>query len=479
MKRKQNKIQRIYCIILFLFVISSILFSIKLSNADDQINVFFLAVSNSAPDNATNFYPQNESINISIPVTLEVVVYDNTSDTIDVYFYNATDDSLIGINYNVSTYGLNAGTASFIWSDLENNLTYRWYTISRDGEYNNTSDIWNFRTTPGIAPIIGSNIFPLNNSINVDLQITCHIEINDDDGHDMNIYWYENTSGDWILKQTNLSMSNGTYYWTFLNAINYSTTYYWKVVIDDGFYQTTKIYNLITKSNPYVEDSSETYPDFIYPPNRDPIATITGPYYANINETIIFYANQSNDPDGHIIGYRWDFNNDGIFDTDWQKDDFVSYIYSKTGNYTIKLIVRDGRGAETLFYHNITIIGGLQSPSVQINGPYYSYTHEKIYFNCTLSLDTDIEIIEYLWDFGDGITSDIKNPVHSYKKSGNYTVILKIRDDNNLTDITQTYVFIEQGEIRELPLLLPIIIIMAVISLISVLFLIKRKLNIK
>ena len=63
----------------------------------------------------------------------------------------------------------------------------------------------------------------------------------------MNISWYENTTGTWVLQQTNSSVSNGTYYWHFTNASQYSTTYYWKVEVDDGNHTITKIYHFTTR----------------------------------------------------------------------------------------------------------------------------------------------------------------------------------------------------------------------------------------
>ncbi|MEW6034432.1 MAG: DUF4349 domain-containing protein [Chloroflexota bacterium] len=40
----------------------------------------------------------------------------------------------------------------------------------------------------------------------------------------------------------------------------------------------------------------------------------------------------------------------------------------------------------------------------------------------------------YEWSFGDGATSELKNPVHSYQKPGTYTVSLRVKDDKGLTD---------------------------------------------
>lgn len=41
----------------------------------------------------------------------------------------------------------------------------------------------------------------------------------------------------------------------------------------------------------------------------------------------------------------------------------------------------------------------------------------------------------YLWDFGDGNTSDLENPVHLFASKGEYTVTLTSADNNNITDV--------------------------------------------
>jgi len=44
----------------------------------------------------------------------------------------------------------------------------------------------------------------------------------------------------------------------------------------------------------------------------------------------------------------------------------------------------------------------------------------------------------YAWDFGDGITSTDQSPVHSYQSRGNYTVTLKVTDDQgNTSDLVR------------------------------------------
>jgi PKD repeat protein len=55
------------------------------------------------------------------------------------------------------------------------------------------------------------------------------------------------------------------------------------------------------------------------------------------------------------------------------------------------------------------------------------------------SSDSDGTIVSWLWNFGDGNTSGQQNPSHTFVADGNYTVSLKVTDDDGAIDIsTQT-----------------------------------------
>jgi len=73
-------------------------------------------------------------------------VSDPDGDTMDVRFYNASNDQLIGTAYNIP----NGGKASIVWSDLSFYTEYRWYVVADDGNGGTTrSSTWSFTTRPG------------------------------------------------------------------------------------------------------------------------------------------------------------------------------------------------------------------------------------------------------------------------------------------------------------------------------------------
>ena len=50
------------------------------------------------------------------------------------------------------------------------------------------------------------------------------------------------------------------------------------------------------------------------------------------------------------------------------------------------------------------------------------------------STDSDGTVVSYAWDFGDGQSSSLENPTHTYASTGTYNVTLSVTDNDNLTD---------------------------------------------
>jgi hypothetical protein len=76
-------------------------------------------------------------------------------------------------------------------------------------------------------------------------------------------------------------------------------------------------------------------------PSQPPIAEAGGPYQGVVNTPIRFDASNSYDTDGVITGYRWDWTNDGIYDTDWLTNPITTHSYPSIQAYTAKLQVKD------------------------------------------------------------------------------------------------------------------------------------------
>ena len=74
-----------------------------------------------------------------------------------------------------------------------------------------------------------------------------------------------------------------------------------------------------------------------------------------VGEIIKFDASCSYDPDGEIVNYKWDFNNDGTFDVTVSDKTIVYHSYSNDKDYTAKLVVADDRGGSDSVTKDFTI----------------------------------------------------------------------------------------------------------------------------
>ncbi len=88
--------------------------------------------------------------------------------------------------------------------------------------------------------------------------------------------------------------------------------------------------------------------------NQPPVAKAAlSKSQANVNEPITFDASQSSDPDGQIVQYAWDFG-----DNNSSNQKVAAHAYAQAGNYLVKLVVTDDKGATGQVVGLVTIASG-------------------------------------------------------------------------------------------------------------------------
>jgi gliding motility-associated-like protein len=149
--------------------------------------------------------------------------------------------------------------------------------------------------------------------------------------------------------------------------------------------------------------------------------------------TTVDYTSASGSPSGIIIAYKWNFHNS--FSSDL-KD--TSVFYSKADNYIIKHWVQNQYGCEDsiekllLVKQRAIANFDFEPKPATISTPIIRFTDK--------SSNTSI----WEWDFGDfGFTENVQNPVHEYKDTGWYRVILIANNDVNCPDTIMKLVFIK------------------------------------
>jgi hypothetical protein len=103
----------------------------------------FTTIANTPPDQPSNPSPPDGATDVSCAPTLSVDVSDPDGDIMDVSFYNASDDTLIGTDTDVPS----GTTASVTWSGLSYATEYSWYAVADDKMGGSTqSATWSFTT---------------------------------------------------------------------------------------------------------------------------------------------------------------------------------------------------------------------------------------------------------------------------------------------------------------------------------------------
>lgn len=132
--------------------------------------------------------------------------------------------------------------------------------------------------------------------------------------------------------------------------------------------------------------------------------------------------------DGVITDWIWDFG-DGVMSN--EQNPF--HVYNEPGVYAPRLSVNTSAG--TFEHRKLNFIVAKEQEDLVSE---FSATPVDIIgsgnvFFTDLSVGDDVT--SWLWDFGDGFTSEDQSPVHEYTSPGLYTVVLKISNSNGSDEI--------------------------------------------
>jgi len=210
-----------------------------------------------------------------------------------------------------------------------------------------------------------------------------------------------------------------------------------------NFYGSAGTYTVsltVTDTDGLTDTATTTATIADVPQPLPPVADPNGPYVGTAGTPVQFDGSGSNDPDGSIVAYEWDFGDGGT-----GAGVNPSHVYGSAGNYTVALTVTDTDGLSDTATSTATIadVPQPQPPIADPNGPYTGTVGAPVQFDGSGSNDPDGTIVSYLWDFSDGTTETGVSPTHTYSSAGTYTVSLTVTDNNGLIDTATTTATIE------------------------------------
>jgi PKD repeat protein len=147
----------------------------------------------------------------------------------------------------------------------------------------------------------------------------------------------------------------------------------------------------------------------------------------------------SNDPDGTITSYAWNFGDGGT-----GTGASPTHRYAAAGTYPVTLTVTDDDGASAQTTQSITVTHVNVAPTA-------SFTVSCGALSCDVdasaSSDPDGPIPSYAWTFGDGGTATGVTASHSYTSGGTFTIGLTVNDGEGGADNTTRQVTVRSDPI--------------------------------
>ena len=145
--------------------------------------------------------------------------------------------------------------------------------------------------------------------------------------------------------------------------------------------------------------------------------------------TVSFTDQSQNVP----TSWAWDFG-----DGSTSNLQSPTHTYTESGSYTVSLTVSNAAGTDS---HTIT--GAIQvNPDVPVADFSFSASNGVVPLAVSFTDQSQNVPTSWAWDFGDGSTSNLQNPAHTYTESGTYTVSLTVSnaagsDTHTITDAIQ------------------------------------------
>jgi|AntRauMinimDraft_4_1070384.scaffolds.fasta_scaffold01117_6 PKD repeat protein len=180
-------------------------------------------------------------------------------------------------------------------------------------------------------------------------------------------------------------------------------------------------------------------------PESPPTAEIDcSPTEVTAGESVRCSARYSEDEDGYINTYEWDFD-DGYASSETGQS--ASYSYDDEGYYAVELTVTDNDGLTDTVDRQIEVESEPEvPPTAEIDcSPTEVTAGESVSCSARYSDDEDGYINTYEWDFDDGYGSSEtgQSASYTYDDEGSYIIELTVTDNNGLTDTTEQRIEVE------------------------------------
>ncbi|MBI5414281.1 hypothetical protein HZA38_02080, partial [Candidatus Peregrinibacteria bacterium] len=178
--------------------------------------------------------------------------------------------------------------------------------------------------------------------------------------------------------------------------------------------------------------------------NKTPIAVIGGQNGTSENETVLYLATLSSDPDGNISAWEWSISGDANIEgpSTWEGVNVrTNEVPVSGGSFTLTLRVKDNEDLWSVAVNKTVPVQNInKTPVAEITGVQTVFENDVSTFSADTSSDEDGTINAWEWSItGDGNIEGAPNTeVISVRASsvpsngGEYTLFLKVKDNEEL-----------------------------------------------
>ena len=158
--------------------------------------------------------------------------------------------------------------------------------------------------------------------------------------------------------------------------------------------------------------------------NQPPQAAAGPDLTAAPGQRLSFDGSASFDADGAIQRYHWDFG-----DGNYADGPTANNAYTQPGLYRVRLRVEDDSQSPCNAAVDTAEVWVNAAPLAEAGPDQVVAPEQAVQFSAGPSFDSDGEIAEYHWDFGDGSRGRGARTEHAYAQPGDYRVELKVFDN--------------------------------------------------
>ena len=144
---------------------------------------------------------------------------------------------------------------------------------------------------------------------------------------------------------------------------------------------------------------------------------------------------------GAITDWSWDFGDPASGTNNTSTLQNPTHIFTAPNTYIVQLIIENENGCTDTIINPDVIVTEALAVDIQID-------------NDTICFETPIDFegvttnaVIWLWEFGDGNTSNVQNPTHTYTEIGNYVVTLYAEAVDGCSNTADTVIVVKPNPI--------------------------------